>query len=225
MGNVPKHIAIILDGNRRYAKKLGISKLRGHMKGFDKIKELLDWCIEFDVKEATLYCFSTENFNRDNEEVDYLFNLFRKNFDKFGKDKTINEKKVKISIIGRASMFPPDMQKKMKEIMDLTKDYDNYRLNLALGYGGRGEIVDAVKKIISNGTEVNEDTIKENLYLSNDVDLMIRPGGETRISNFLLWQNSYAEFYFSDKLWPEFSKEDFVKALEWYNSKDRRFGK
>jgi len=224
-GNVPKHIAIILDGNRRYAKKLGIAKFKGHEKGFNKIKELLEWCIELGVKEVTLYCFSTENFKRDKTEVDYLFGLFRKKIGDFKKDKLIHDNKVKISVVGRIGMFPEDMQKEMKEIMDDTKDYDNYKLNLALAYGGRGEIVDAVKKIISFGVkEVSEELIKENLYLPNDVDILIRPGGEKRLSNFLLWQSSYAELWFSEKLWPEFDKEDLIKAVEWYRERERRFG-
>jgi len=223
--NVPRHIAVILDGNRRYAKRLGISKLKGHEKGFNKIKELLEWCMELGVKEVTLYCFSTENFKRDKEEVDYLFNLFRKKIGDFKKDKIIHENKVKISVIGRLEMFPGDMQKEMKEIMDMTKDYGNYRLNLALAYGGRSEIVDAVKNIIGKGIkDIDDGTVKDNLYLSDDVDLLIRPGGEKRVSNFLLWQNSYAELYFLDKLWPEFEKEDLIKAVEWFKGKERRFG-
>lgn len=224
-GNVPRHIAVVLDGNRRYARKLGIPKFKGHEKGFNKIKEFLKWCIELGIKEVTLYCFSTENFKRDKREVDYLFNLFRKKIGDFKKDKMIHDNKVKIAMIGRVGMFPEDMQKEMNEVMEITKDYDNYRLNLALAYGGRGEIVDAVKRIISLGVkDVNEDVIKENLYLPDDVDLMIRPGGEHRLSNFLLWQSSYAEIFFSKKLWPEFSKEDFIEAIDWYKSKDRRFG-
>lgn len=224
-GNAPRHIAVILDGNRRYAEKLGIPKFKGHEKGFEKIKDLLNWCMELGVREVTLYCFSTENFKRDKKEVEYLFELFRKRINEFKNDKVIHEKKVRISVIGRISMFPKDMQKQMKEVMEMTKDYNDYRLNLALGYGGRSEIVDAIKRMISKGVkDVNEDVIKENLYLKDDVDLMIRPGGEHRLSNFLLWQNSYAEIYFSDKLWPEFSKEDLIKAVEWFKKRERRFG-
>ena len=222
--NVPRHIAIILDGNRRYAKRLGIPKFKGHEKGFGKIKELLGWCIELEVKELTLYCFSTENFKRDKKEVDYLFDLFRKKIDGFRDDKLINDKKVRISVIGRIFMFPKDMQEKMKETMEKTKDYGNFKLNLALAYGGRGEIVDAVKRLVSSGKDVSEEGISENLYLPDDVDLLIRPGGEQRLSNFLLWQASYAELYFCDKLWPEFSKEDLISAVEWFKGRERRFG-
>ena len=224
--NTPKHISIILDGNRRYAEKLGIPKFKGHEKGFNKIKEVLKWCIELNVKEVTLYCFSTENFERNKNEVDYLFNLFRKKIGDFKKDRDIHDNKVKVSFIGRLSMFPEDMQKAMKEVMEATENYENYKLNLALAYGSRSEIVDAVKKIISkNIKDINEDTIAENLYLSDDVDILIRPGGEKRISNFLLWQSSYAELYFLDTLWPEFTKEDLIKIIEDFKQRERRYGK
>ena len=169
--NAPKHIAVILDGNRRYAKKLGIPQFKGHEKGFNKIKDMLGWCIDLGVKELTLYCFSTENFNRDKKEVDYLFDLFRKKIDGFKKDKQIHDNKVKISVIGRISMFPQDMQKSMKEIMEMTKDYGNYELNLALAYGGRSEIVDAVIKLVKGGKEISEESITSSLYLPDNVDL------------------------------------------------------
>lgn len=224
-GNIPKHIAIILDGNRRYARKVGIPKFKGHERGFNKIRELLGWCMDLGVKEVTLYCFSTENFKRSKDEVGYLFSLFRKKIKDFKKDKLIHDNKVRISVIGRIPMFPEDMQKGMREVMEMTKGYDNYRLNLALAYGGRSEIVDAFKRIIGLGVkDVNEDIVKDNLYLKDDVDLLIRPGGEQRLSNFLLWQNSYAELYFCDKLWPEFSKDDLIKAVEWFKERERRFG-
>jgi tritrans,polycis-undecaprenyl-diphosphate synthase [geranylgeranyl-diphosphate specific] len=226
--NIPKHVVVVLDGNRRYAKKLLIPQLMGHEKGFNKIKDLLNWCLDIGVKELTLYCFSTENFNRDKKEVDYLFNLFRKKIDSFKEDDVIVDNKVKITFAGRLSMFPEDMQEKMKEVMEKTKDHEEYKLNLALAYGAKSEIVDAVKKIVSDNIkpeDVNEGIITERLYLSDDVDLFIRPGGEKRLSNFLLWQASYAELYFSDKLWPEFSKEDFLDAIEWFKERKRRFGK
>jgi len=224
--DVPKHIAVILDGNRRYATKVGISKFKGHEKGFNKIKELLQWCVDLGVKEVTLYCFSTENFNRDKDEVNYLFDLFRKKIKDFKKDKVIHDNKVRIRIVGRLSMFPEDMQKEMKEVMEMTKNYDKYALNLAMAYGGKIEIVDAIKRIIAKGIkQVDEKVIKENLYLPDDVDLLIRPGGEKRLSNFLLWQNSYSELLFTDRLWPEFSKQDFIEAIEWFKNRERRFGK
>jgi tritrans,polycis-undecaprenyl-diphosphate synthase [geranylgeranyl-diphosphate specific] len=222
---IPKHIAIILDGNRRYAKKLRIPKFKGHEKGFNKIKELLKWCIGLGIKEVTLYCFSTENFKRNKKEVDYLFDLFRKKIKNFKNDKAIHDNEVKVSFIGRTSMFPEDMQKDMKDVMEATKDYENYKLNLALAYGGRSEIVDAFKRIASKGIrEINEDVIKESLYLPDDVDILIRPGGEKRISNFLLWQSSYSELFFIDKLWPEFTKQDLVDIINEFKKRERRFG-
>jgi len=202
---IPAHICITLDGNRRYAKKVGIPQLMGHEKGYNKIIDLLKWCTDLGIKEITLYCFSTENFNRNKKEVNYLFNLFRKNINNFKKDKTIHDNKVKISFIGRLSMFPEDMQKSMHEIMDLTKNYNNYKLNLALAYGARSEIVDSFNKILKeNIKDIDEDTITKHLYIPDDVDIFIRPGGEKRLSNFLLWQSSYAEIFFTDKLWQTF---------------------
>lgn len=224
--NVPRHIAIVLDGNRRYAKRLGIPKLKGHEKGYNKINGVLKWCIELGIKEVTLYCLSTENFKRNKKEIDYLFNLFRSRIGDFKKDKVIHGNKVKISFVGRLSMFPKDMQKSMQEVMEATKDYNNYKLNLALAYGSRSEIVDAFKKIIKKRIkEIDESVIQENLYIPDDVDILIRPGGEKRLSNFLLWQNSYAELFFLEKLWPEFEKEDLIKIIEEFKSRERRFGR
>jgi undecaprenyl diphosphate synthase len=131
---------------------------------------------------------------------------------------------VRINVAGRINMFPEDMQKEMLELMEKTKDYSDYKLNLAMAYGGKAEIIDAVNRSINNGSEINEEALMNNLYIRDDVDLLIRPGGEHRLSNFLLWQSSYAEVYFSDKLWPEFEKEDLVKAVEWYGDRERRFG-
>lgn len=200
--------------------------LKGHEKGYNKIKDVLTWCTELEIGEVTLYCLSTENFNRSKEEVDYLFNLFRSKIGDFKKDKAIHDNKVKISFVGRLSMFPDDMQKSMQEVMDLTKSYSNYKLNLALAYGSRSEIVDAFKKIIKKGIkEISESVIQENLYVPDNVDILIRPGGEKRLSNFLLWQNSYAELFFIDKLWPEFEKEDLIEIIDKFNRRERRFGK
>ncbi|MAE42432.1 di-trans,poly-cis-decaprenylcistransferase [Candidatus Woesearchaeota archaeon] len=225
MGKNPTNLAIILDGNRRYAKKAGIPKLRGHEKGYNKIRDLLEWCMELGIKEVTLYCFSTENFNRSKEEVNYLFNLFRKRIGDFKKDKLIHENKVKISIVGRISMFPDDMQESIKEVMEATKDYENYKLNLAMAYGSKTEIIDAIKKIINkNIKNIDEKVVKENLYLADDVDILIRPGGEKRMSNFLLWQAAYSELIFLDTLWPEFTKEDLIWCIEEYKRRERRFG-
>lgn len=224
-----KHIAIILDGNRRWAKKNKLAKFKGHEAGFKKIKNLLKWCIDLGIKEVTLYCFSTENFKRSKKEVDYLFNLFRKQFDSFSKEDIIHKNKVRINVIGRISIFPKDIQKKMEEIMGKTKKYNNYILNLALAYGGRAEIIDAIKNILKNKRinikDISENLLNKHLYLSDEPDLLIRPGGEKRISNFLTWQSVYAELIFLDKYWPEFTKKDLIRCIDDYKKRERRYGK
>jgi len=219
------HVAIILDGNRRYAKKHHLPTIKGHEKGFNKIKDLLKWAVELKVNQLTLYCFSTENFNRKKSEVDYLFDLFKKQFDNFTKEDVIHKNKVRINVIGKIDMFPKDMQKKMQNIMKKTKSYNKYKLNLALAYGGRSEIVDAVKKIVKQKTKtITEKTIESNLYLKDQPDILIRPGGEFRLSNFLMWQSAYTELIFIKKYWPEFKKNDLKKAIDEFKKRQRRFG-
>lgn len=224
-----EHIAIILDGNRRYAKKVGIPQFKGHEKGFGKIKDLLKWCVELKIKEVTLYCFSTENFKRGKKEVNYLFNLFRKQFDAFSREDVIHKNKVRINVIGRLSMFPKDMQERMRDIMNKTRKYKNYKLNLALAYGGRAEIIDAVKHMLKNKKlnikGISETTLKKHLYLEDEPDLLIRPGGEKRLSNFLTWQSAYTELIFLNKYWPEITKKDLVRCVKEYKGRERRFGK
>lgn len=229
---VPRHIALVLDGNRRYAKKLGLNPWKGHEFGLRKLEDFFKWCMEFGIKELTLYCFSTENFNRAKKEVSYLFELFWKEFKKIQERKGMYMDKIKINVIGRIHMFPQKMQKAMKEAIQKTKKNNELVINFAMAYGGRQEITDAVKKIaqnIKNGKikieDIDENLIAENLYLKNEPDLVIRPGGEKRISNFLIWQSSYAELFFIEKLWPEFTKKDLVKCIGEFNKRERRFGK
>lgn len=229
---MPQHIAIIMDGNRRYAKKKNLSLLDGHRKGAEKLTQVLEWCKEFNIKELTLYTFSMQNFSRTKEEVDFLMNLFREYFAKFMKDKTFEKNKIKVKAIGRKQLFPQDIQQSMTELENKTKNYDNHLLNFAMGYGGREEIVDAfitLAKKIENKTlsseEITELTINDALYLSSAPDILIRTGGEQRLSNFLLWQCSYTELFFVDKFWPEFSKEEFASILKQFNERERRFGK
>src|SRR3989338_1141987 len=200
----PLHIAIILDGNRRYAQKHKLALWKGHELGAKKVEDLMDWWNELGVKELTLYSFSTENFNRSKNEIDYLMNLFRKQISKLKKNK----------------------QKEMRELMEKTRKNNGFIVNFAMGYGGRQEIVDAVNKLLSKGVkEIDEKGFEDYLCLKDKPDLLIRPGGEMRISNFLLWQMAYTEFYFTDKLWPEFTKKDLVMAVEDYKKRERRFGK
>jgi len=226
---VPRHIAIILDGNRRYAKKIGLQPWKGHEFGVKKLEHLLDWCRELGIKELTLYSFSTENFRRAKTEVDFLFSIFKKKFNSMKHRRDIFDNKIKINVIGRVYMFPKDIRESMLEIMEKTRNHKNFTVNFAMAYGGRQEIVDAFKKIIKkskklNPNQINEKLITSNLYLKSEPDLVIRPGGEVRTSNFLTWQSAYSEWVFINKLWPEFTKQDLIKCIEEFNRRERRFG-
>ena len=230
VSKAPRHIAIILDGNRRYAKKIGLQPWKGHNLGVEKLHKLLNWCIELGIKEVTLYSFSTENFRRTKTELNFLFNIFKREFNSMKNREDIFKNKIRVNVIGRLYMFPKDIRKAMLEIMEKTKKHNKFIVNFAMAYGGRQEIVDAVKKIMENSkklrqSQINEGLITKNLYLQSEPDLVIRPGGEKRISNFLIWQSSYSELIFIDKLWPEFDKEDLVKCIEEFNRRERRFGK
>ncbi|MBI2654066.1 di-trans,poly-cis-decaprenylcistransferase [Candidatus Woesearchaeota archaeon] len=228
--DVPRHVALVLDGNRRYAKKLGLPPWKGHEYGLRKLEELFKWCMELGVKELTLYCFSTENFRRTKQEVDYLFNLFWHEFNKMEEGKGVFKNKVKVNVIGRIYMFPKKMQKAMLEVMQKTRKNNKLAVNFALAYGGRQEIVDAFKKILRSSKRLNPDKIDENLitknlYLQSEPDILIRPGGEIRTSNFLTWQSIYSEWFFVNKLWPEFTKQDLMNCIEEFNERGRRFGR
>lgn len=227
----PKKIAIILDGNRRFAKKLGLKPWLGHEYGVKKLNQFLEWCQELGIKELTLYSFSIENFNRTRQEKDFLFNIFKKEFNSMKHRKDIFENKIRINVIGRLEMFPKGIRKSMLEIMDKTKNHNKFIVNFAMAYGGRQEIVDSMRKIAAlienkkiKSNKINEKTITDHLYLKSEPDLVIRPGGEVRISNFLTWQSVYSELIFLDKLWPEFTKEDLIKCIEEFNKRERRFG-
>ncbi|MBI2139782.1 di-trans,poly-cis-decaprenylcistransferase [Candidatus Woesearchaeota archaeon] len=222
---IPSHVAIILDGNRRWAKAHGLPASKGHERGLEKIKEAMLWCIEAGVKELTLYCFSTENFKRGKDEIDFLFRMFQKKISGFSKDPVIREHGVKISVIGKISMFPRELQKEMLRIMEETRANGGFKLNLAMAYGARMEIADALGILKEKAANpVAEEDVSQSLSVPDDVDLLIRPGGEKRLSNFLLWQSAYAELMFLDAMWPEFSKEDFFGCLEEFSRRERRFG-
>ncbi|MAG07982.1 di-trans,poly-cis-decaprenylcistransferase [Candidatus Woesearchaeota archaeon] len=231
-GKVPRHIAIIMDGNRRFSRKLMLKPWKGHEWGAKKIEDVLNWCKEYNITELTLYAFSVENFNRPKKEFDFLMKLFKDNFDKLKDDKRIYENEIRINILGRIWMFPKDVQEKMQQIMEKTKNHKKYTVNFAMAYGGRSEVVDAAKKIAEKVKEgkldinqINEDTFSKNLYFDHEPDLIIRTGGEKRTSNFLAWQGAYSEYFFIEKVWPEFEKEDFVMAINEYSKRQRRFGK
>jgi tritrans,polycis-undecaprenyl-diphosphate synthase [geranylgeranyl-diphosphate specific] len=230
---VPKHIAIIIDGNRRFAKRLMMKPWMGHEWGFKKVEKLLEWLSELKfVKELTLYAFSMQNFNRPKDEFDYLMKIFKELCDKFSDDPKIMENGLRINFIGRTHLFPVDLQEKMKKVSEKTKNNDKYIINIALAYGGREEVIDAVKKVgeqIKKGTldvdKINEEVFSKNLYMESEPDIIIRTGGEKRTSNFLIWQSNYSEWFFLEKTWPEFEKEDLLKVIEEYKQRERRFGK
>ncbi|PIN87606.1 di-trans,poly-cis-decaprenylcistransferase [Candidatus Woesearchaeota archaeon CG10_big_fil_rev_8_21_14_0_10_32_24] len=218
------HVGIILDGNRRFAKRLMKEPWKGHEFGAEKVKRLFEWAIKLNINELTIYCFSLENLNRPKKEFDYLMNLFKKEFEELKKDKRVHENKIKINFIGKREVLDKELQEKMKSIEELTKNYSGYTINFALAYGGRQEIIQAIKKMVEKKQETNEKNLKENLWLKSEPDLIIRTGGEKRTSNFLPWQSIYSEWIFLDKLWPEFSEEDLVECIKEFESRKRRFG-
>lgn len=220
------HIGIILDGNRRWAKRYGWKPWVGHDKGFDKLDNLLDWMLELDIFELSLYCFSIQNFDRNELEKKFLFDRFRLEAKKLLEDKRIYDNKVKIRFAGRLEMFPEDMQGLMKQVMEKTAAHNKHIVNFAMAYGGREEIVDGVKKLVASGKEINKKNIQESMWVPEDMDVVIRTSGEFRTSGFFIWQAHYAEFFFIDKMWPEFEKEDLIKVIEELKAKrERRFGK
>lgn len=227
--SIPNHLGIIIDGNRRWAKKKGLPSFYGHKKGLDNVRKIGDYCIDKGVKILTLYTFSTENWNRSKTEVVYLMKLLASALN----DKNIkefNEKGVKVRIIGQKERLPKSLQKRIKIAEESTKNNKKSILNLAISYGGRPDIVQAVKKIIDKNTpssKITEDLINRNLWTAGlpDPDFIIRTGGEHRLSNFLTWQSVYSEFYFPKKTWPEFTEKDMNKAFEEFAKRNRRFGK
>ncbi len=232
---VPKHIGVILDGNRRFAKKLMLKPWMGHEWGAKKFRQFLDWSRELGVQEVTAYCFSMQNFNRPKEEFDYLMNIFDKEFKELSSPEKVSELQkngVRINFIGRIGMFPETVQKGMRTLMELTKENKPFVVNFAMAYGGREEVIDAVKKLgedIKAGKvdmeKLNEDLFGNYLYITSEPDLIIRTGGENRTSNFLIWQSHYSEWFFIDKTWPELEKEDLAKVLQEFAERERRFGK
>lgn len=223
-----KHLALILDGNRRFARRLMLEPWKGHEYGAKKLEKLFDWCKEFKIKELTLYTFSMQNFNRPKEEFNYLMNIFKENFVKFENDQRIETEGIRINFLGRYELFSEELCSVIKRIIDKTKNNSNFIINFAMAYGGREEILDAVKKIIKENPKPEDITFEyfsEHLYTSSEPDIIIRTGGEKRTSNFLPWQSIYSEWFFLDKTWPEFEKEDLVKILEEFKTRERRFGR
>ena len=227
---VPNHIAIILDGNGRWAKKRGMPRSFGHVKGCENLEDICEVAKELGVKYLTVYAFSTENWKRSKEEVDGLMKLFRNYLKKCIKISQKNNMRVKV--IGDITAFDSDIQESIEKLEDFSKDFTDLHFQIALNYGSREEITRAVNRMLEDQkagkleTPVSEDTISGYLDTAGlpDPDLMIRTSGELRLSNYLLWQLAYSEFYFTDVPWPDFKKEELVKAIEKYNERDRRYG-
>jgi len=231
---VPYHIAIIMDGNRRFAEKLGLSRAEGHERGKDKVDDVLDWAREIEVKVVTVYALSLENLNRTPEEVEELMDLFEAAFMEAGDDQKVHNYKIKIKAIGNLKNLPERVKRSIRYAEDRTRDYSDYYYNIAVSYGGRQEIIMAIRKIaeeirIGNlrSEEITEELVSSHLYTADvpDPDLILRTSGEERISNFLLWQVAYSELYFTDVYWPEFRKIDFLRAIRDYQKRKRKYGK
>ncbi len=217
------HLAIIMDGNGRWAKKRGLKRTEGHKKGAEVVKEITTYCAnnpEIDV--LTLYAFSTENWKRPKMEVDFLMKLL----DNWLKKElpTYIKNEVKFEVIGDISKFSPALRKRIEYTKEVTKDFKKLTQVLALNYGSRDEITRAVKKMIQKNEEITPENIQKNLDISRDVDLLIRTSGEIRLSNFLLWQLAYAEMFFTETMWPDFTPEELEKILKEFKKRERRFG-
>lgn len=228
---IPNHVAIILDGNGRWAKKKGMPRTYGHVKGCENLEKICSVAKELGVKYLTVYAFSTENWKRSKEEVDALMKLFRNYMKKC--IKISRDNKMQVRVIGDPTAFDPDLQEKIKELEEYSSQYDELYFQIALNYGSRDEIKRAVQKMAEdvkaeklNPEEISEQTISDYLDTKGlpDPDLLIRTSGEERLSNFLMWQLAYTEFYFTDVAWPDFDKAEFEKAIAKYNQRDRRFG-
>ncbi|MGQ9855863.1 MAG: polyprenyl diphosphate synthase [Fervidobacterium sp.] len=218
------HIAFIMDGNGRWAQKQGKPRTYGHYIGAYKIEEVVRWCAARGVKYTTFYAFSTENWKRPPKEVEFILGLLVEKIGEFYE--RMSKENVRLRFIGRLDGLPDIVREKCIEYEEKTKDNTKIQVIMALNYGGRAEIVDAVKKILEEKTEINEENFKNYLYAPDvpDPDLVVRTSGEMRISNFLIWQIAYSELYFSNLLWPEFSEEELDKAIESYRKRERRFG-
>lgn len=232
-GKIPNHVAIIMDGNRRFARDLGMDPNQGHEKGRDKLEEVLQWCLDVGVRILTVYAFSTENLKRSKKEVDHLMRLFAENFREIGEDDRVHKHGIRVRVLGQRDLLPDDVRDAIAYAEEKTKDYDSYFYNIAVAYGGREEIISAIRSIaqdVKDGkisvNNIDENAFASKLYTADvpDPDLILRTSGEERISNFLLWQLAYSELYFVDVYWPGFRKLDFLRAIRSYQMRQRRFG-
>ena len=234
-GEKPEHIAIILDGNRRWAFERLLNPWIGHQYGAKKIEDLLKWCLDLDVRSITLYAFSTENFQRPSQEVGEILEIAEEKLREVLTNEEIHKHEVKVKIIGRLNLLPESLQETIRQAEESTKNYEEHLLNVAIAYGGRAEIVDAAKEIsrrVEKGEltpkEIDEAIFEQHLYTAHmpkqDPDLIIRTSGEERLSGFLLWQCAYSELCFLDVYWPDFRRIDLLRAVRTYQKRKRRFG-
>ena len=234
--SLPNHIAIILDGNRRWAKYNFMGIRKGHFKGADKAEELLNWIHDLGIRITTLYVLSTENLDRKDDEVDNIYHLLQIKLERLLNDIRIHRRRMKIKARGNVKLLPPELQEVLRKLEANTADYDSMFLNIALAYGGQEELVDAVKKVASMAKmgelcveDIDEKIIESCLYTSHlpqpEPDLILRTSGEKRLSGFLIWQSAYSELVFMDVFWPEFRKIDLMRAIRTYQRRKRRYGK
>jgi undecaprenyl diphosphate synthase len=227
VSRIPTHVAIIMDGNGRWAISRGLPRLAGHRAGTENLRRIITACVEFGIKYLTIYAFSTENWGRPREEVDGLMHILEDVIDKELAE--LNKEGVQLRHIGRLERLDPKLQEKVLEAIELTKSNNRLILNVAFNYGGRDEIVCAIQRIIKDGVkpeQVNSDLVSKYMFTVGvpDPDLIIRTSGELRVSNFMIWQGAYSEWYVTSVYWPDFNKEELQKALDTFSQRDRRYG-
>ena len=225
---VPTHVAIIMDGNGRWARARGLPRLAGHRAGVENLRRVIEACVEFGVQYLTIYAFSTENWDRPRAEVRGLINILEDVIDRELKE--LHEKGVQLRHIGDLDPLRPELQEKVRHAIDLTSDNRKLVLNVAWNYGGRAEIVNAIQRMLTDGVsegEIDEELVSRYLFTADspDPDLVIRTSGELRVSNFLIWQSAYAEWYITPTFWPDFGRDELLQALCDYSQRERRFGR
>lgn len=223
--NIPKHVAVIMDGNGRWAKKRGLLRVEGHKRGADTLEKILRHSVTREIRNLTVYAFSTENWKRPKAEVSALMKLFSKYLD--SKKDELKKQGVRLVVSGSKEGINEKLLKKIKETEEYLSDCNTLTFNIAFNYGGRKEIIDGINNLLKEGkSEITEEDFRNYLYQPDipDPELVIRTSGEFRVSNFLLWEVAYSEFYITDTFWPDFNEDEYDKALEWFNNRERRFG-
>jgi tritrans,polycis-undecaprenyl-diphosphate synthase [geranylgeranyl-diphosphate specific] len=230
---VPNHLAIIMDGNRRFAQSMGLAVKDGHEKGRDTLEELLNWCLELNIRILTVYALSTENLSRPPEELDALMDLFDRSLRQIAVDERVHRNQIRVRVIGNRGLLPAHLREAVDVAETATAGYSKYRYNVALGYGGRDEIVQAIRALAREVRDghldpdaIDSDSVSRHLYTADlpDPDLVFRTSGEERISNFLLWQSAYSELYFSEVMWPGLTRLEFLRAIRAFQLRRRRYG-